>query len=375
MAGGEIEQQEFSAVAADLEDFKNVDDFSEGEQTQSPTFSISSYGADYTVDSIVSRVKKGDFFVPPFQRSFVWNIRQSSRFIESLLMGLPVPGIFVFREATTNKHLIVDGQQRLRTLEFFYRGVFEKHKPDEKSKPEVFQLKDVREPWVGKTYENLEEADRRRLDDSVIHTTIFRQELPDNDQSVYEVFERINTGGIKLSAQEIRVCVNYGDFTTLIAKMNENPKWRQIYGAYSPRLKDQELILRFFAFSEKRNEYKRPLRSFLNNYMKSKKVLDPVDAARMNSRFDAVMDAVISSVGARAFRPEGPLNTAVYDAVTVGIAARIERNATFEPARLKAAYETLLENPEFRKRYARATADEDNVKERFSLALEAFANV
>jgi uncharacterized protein with ParB-like and HNH nuclease domain len=290
-------------------------------------------------------------------------------------MGLRVPGIFVFREAATNRHLIVDGQQRLKTLAFFYQGVFNKDRNTEKSKAEIFELRDVREAWDGRTYETLDEADRRRLDDSIIHTTIFRQEAPDNDQSVYEVFERINTGGIKLSTQEIRVCVNYGEFTKLIASVNENSDWRKIYGAFSPRLKDQELVLRYFAFRENLRNYKRPLRSFLNNYMQSKREIKAEEGIALSRRFGLVMAAVIHAIRDRAFRPEGALNTAVFDAVVVAIDRRLAADSKYEPARLAAAYEALLANDEFKKRYTRATADEDNVRERFQIAIDAFSAV
>jgi hypothetical protein len=92
-------------ILEEAEDLKNVTDDAEGEDHLTKPFTISSYGADYTVDSLVKRFDTGSFFVPPFQRSLVWNVKQASRFIESLLMGLPVPGIFVFREAHTTRLL------------------------------------------------------------------------------------------------------------------------------------------------------------------------------------------------------------------------------------------------------------------------------
>src|SRR4051812_32969549 len=75
-------------------------------------FSITSYGADYTVDSLVKRMRAAAFTIPKFQRRFVWSQKHASRFIESLLMGLPIPSIFLYKEAGTNKHLVIDGQQR-----------------------------------------------------------------------------------------------------------------------------------------------------------------------------------------------------------------------------------------------------------------------
>ena len=120
----------------------NVEDETLLEAPADTSFSITSYGADYTVDTLIARLKTEAFYVPTFQRRFVWSQRHASRFIESLLMGLPVPGIFLYKEAQTNRHLVVDGQQRLRTLQYFYSGLFLERK---------FRLAGVRKEWEGKT--------------------------------------------------------------------------------------------------------------------------------------------------------------------------------------------------------------------------------
>ena len=86
-------------------------------------YRITSYGADYDVDGLVKRLKAGDIEVPNFQRSYVWRILEASRFIESLLLGLPVPAIFLARDEN-EKLLVIDGQQRLRTLQYFYNGIW-----------------------------------------------------------------------------------------------------------------------------------------------------------------------------------------------------------------------------------------------------------
>ena len=164
---------------------------------------------------------------------------QASRFIESLLLGLSVPGIFLYKEPATNKHLVIDGQQRLKTLQFFFGGTFLKKK---------FRLTNISKRWERKTYSELDEADHLKIDDAIIHTTIFQQDEPKyGDSSIYYVFERINTGGIRLSSQEIRVCLNYGKLAQLLKELNDHENWRNIYGPKSKRLKDQELILRFFS--------------------------------------------------------------------------------------------------------------------------------
>src|SRR5579884_3879606 len=87
-------------------------------------YSITSYGTDYPVDALVKRVASQDIIVPTFQRGYVWSLREASRFVESLLLGLPVPSIFLSKEVETQKLLVIDGQQRLRTLGYFYEGIW-----------------------------------------------------------------------------------------------------------------------------------------------------------------------------------------------------------------------------------------------------------
>ena len=108
-------------------------------------YSITSYGADYPVDSLVKRIEDGSIFVPSFQRGFVWPLTQASRFVESLLLGLPVPGIFLAKEQETQKLLVIDGQQRLFSLLYFYQGIFA-HTSRE------FSLSGVQSHFRGATY-------------------------------------------------------------------------------------------------------------------------------------------------------------------------------------------------------------------------------
>ena len=100
-----------------------IDDFMEEEEDVF-RYSITSYGVDYTVDRIVDRLNKGAILIPEFQRKYVWSLKDASRFIESLILGLPVPGVFFSQEKGTNKMLVIDGQQRLKSLQFFYSKKF-----------------------------------------------------------------------------------------------------------------------------------------------------------------------------------------------------------------------------------------------------------
>src|ERR1035438_4346119 len=164
---------------------EQVDDLDEAAEVIPCTYSITSYGADYPVDSLVKRMGAKDIVVPKFswtqtgaadivgfQREYVWPRPKADRFIESLLLGLPVPGIFLVKEQS-GRLLVLDGHQRLYTLHSYYKGVIHE---------ESYRLANVQERFEGKRYEDLDTEDRRRLDDSIIHATIVRQDEPRSEE-------------------------------------------------------------------------------------------------------------------------------------------------------------------------------------------------
>ena len=355
---------DLETLEEDLADLRNINDEDEDVVTTSNLFSISSFGVDYPVETLVSRMDSGLFYIPDFQRQFVWSQNQASRFIESLLLGLPVPGIFLFKESDTGKHLVIDGQQRLKSLQFFFGGLFN---------GKEFGLGGLDSDWNGKTYGILSDGDRARLGDAVIHATVFKQDLPQNEMnSVYEVFERINTGDVKLSSQEIRSCICHGNFDTFLHSLNDNPEWRAIYGPKSKRLKDVEAILRFLAFYEFDNNYSGPMKHFLNDYMEKKRNCSDEQLAPLAHVFASTVGFVIRSLGDRAFRPDRALNVAVFDSVATSIAHMLQGNRTLDEESAQRAYSALLKNDEFVRGYVRATSDPEHVRSRFREAKLAF---
>ncbi|WP_395710113.1 DUF262 domain-containing protein [Reyranella sp.] len=357
----EIEDEYRLALDVDVEDESLL------EQPGDAKFTITSYGVDYTVDTLVSRMNSEAFFVPQFQRRFVWSQRHASRFIESLLMGLPIPGIFLYKEVETGRHMVVDGQQRLRTLQFFHSGLFGER---------AFRLVGVRQQWANLTYGELSAADRLKLSDSVVHTTVFQQDEPkDTLKSLYFVFERINTGGIRLSPQEIRNCINDGPFLDTIRLLNEDRNWRAVFGSRrNARLKDHELILRFLALRERHEKYKAPMRDFLNTFTAEYSNADAGKLMALKKTFADAIKACFEAKGATVFRPIRALNAAVYEGVMLGVAERLADHSKPPPttASLAAAYDTLLKDKNFLRYCERATAVEDSVKNRRSLAVKAF---
>lgn len=330
-------------------------------------YQVSSYGADYPVDGLVKRLQRGDIAVPKFQREFVWPLPQASRFIESLLLGLPVPAIFLSRESDTQKLMVIDGQQRLKSLRSFYEGLLH---------GKEFKLRGVTKEFEGLTYRTLEDEDRRRLDDSILHAIIIKQEDPRNDDSsVYMVYERLNTTSTDLSAQEIRACVFHGSFNEYLARANRNSDWREIFGKPSPRQKDCELLLRFFALYYKLDSYKRPMKLFLNEFMSENRQLKRHDETTLNGVLEPTMALVNQAVGRQAFRPQHALNASVTDAVLVGVARRLRRGPITDQDALKMALRRVLGNDHFVDLYTVDTTDPDKVRARIGKVTDALQTV
>ncbi|TLP74152.1 DUF262 domain-containing protein [Maribacter sp. ACAM166] len=342
-----------------------VIDVEESEEASSPQiYGISSYGADYDVDGLVKRLKRGDIFIPPFQRDYVWNQAEASRLVESLLLGLPVPGVFLAKESDSNKLSVIDGQQRLKSLLFFYEGFFNPKEGDTKKR--VFRLKNVQEKFEGKTYEELEEDDRINLDDSILHATIIKQETPtDDNTSIYHVFERLNTGGRKLTPQEIRSAIYIGKLNDLISDLNDYPSWRELFGKKNNRLKDQEMILRFFAIYTSLDIYSKPLKEFLNKF--NGRYRNPTDAEleRLGAIFKRTADIIFERIGKNAFRPDRVFNAAAFEVLMVGIAKRIDDDIDFES--FANNINSLYKNQDFVDSITRATSDDKVVADRHRL--------
>ena len=340
------------------------------ERTLTPfRYSITSYGADYPVDSLVKRIGDGSIFIPSFQRGYVWTLPQASRFVESLLLGLPVPGIFLSKDEPSQKLLVIDGQQRLRTLQWFYEGVFAPTKKE-------FALQGVQSRFEGATYRKLADEDRRRLDDAILHATIVKQEEPSEDQSsVYYIFERLNTGGTALRPQEIRSAIFHGAFNDLLEALNKSDAWRLLYGSIDARMRDRELILRFLALYFFADDYKRPLKAFLNWYMGANRELRLQGKGDLVVAFEPTVDLIATAIGTAAFRPRRGLNAAVCDSVMVGLARRLRAGSVTDKASVIARYGELVGNDEFVAATERSTTDEESVRRRLALATEAFSQV
>lgn len=350
----------------------NVDDDTERDDIEEDVVHrIASYGVDFDVAGLVRRMNEGDIFVPDFQRGFVWTQKEASQFVESLLLDLPVPGIFLTLELDTEKMMVVDGQQRLKTLQYFYAGKFA-----ENDRP--FALQGVAPAFAGKRYADLREPDRRRLDNSLFHATVTRQLFPEEGMSsVFHIFQRLNTSGRRLSPHEIRQAIYRGTLLDCIRMLNGNHDWRTLFGRVNPRQKDQELILRFWAMYLNGEKYTAPMVAFLNGFAEEHRNPGEEFLRQGKSMFAEVVAAFNAALGIRAFRTGASrqLNAAVFDSMAVGLARRIKQNGIPGNRALKDATDALLKDPEYLDSVSGGTAQPASVKTRIAKATETFGGL
>lgn len=247
-------------------------------------FNLSYYGVDFTVDTIVLKLLDEEIIVPHFQRDYVWKIEEASRFIESLILRLPVPSIFLLRDKHTNRYIIVDGQQRLKTLMYFFQGSF----PNGKK----FKLKNVVQELEAKSYSELNLSDQRELKNSIIHCVVIMDE--ENSDAPFHLFERLNTTGTPLTNQEIRSALYFGAFNDLLRHISENQKWEQLVKKDN-RLTDQEYILRLIAIHFELEEYTGNMNQFLNQFMMNNRDLERYSANQILEFFDPTIEILFAA--------------------------------------------------------------------------------
>ncbi len=361
-------------IVTDL-DVERIESELEDYRSSPAEYLITTYPADFTIELLSSKLNEGEIVVPDFQRQFVWNQVQASKLIESFLIGLPVPAIFLFTEYESQKYLLVDGQQRLKTISYFLSGYFGE---ETRGSRIIFRLKGLSEKsrFYNKTFKDLNDRDQLRLKNSVLRAFIIRQLKPEDDTSIYHVFERLNTGGTYLNNQEVRNCVFFGKFNDEIkSNFNLDDSWRKILGKPNPdkRMVDIELIIRFLSLTTK-FKYEKPLKDYISKYLRrnrnpSKKFLEATEEL-----FKKTCKIIIEILGEKPFHIKRGLNAAVLDCVMTAFAKNLmlfQNNlSTTEKNNYKKKYRNLVQRLEEETLVSMATTNEETIKKRFKIAKE-----
>jgi hypothetical protein len=339
-------------------------------------FKISSWGADLSFRELIARYDDNELIKPELQRHYVWDRVEASRFIDSILLGLPVPSIFLAK-TKDEKLLIIDGYQRIMTVRDFVKGVFS----DDNTIFILSNSKRIHERWRGRSFAQLSEEEKRKIRNTTIHAIIFMQQHPvPGDTSLYQIFERINTSGRSLLPQEIRNCVYQGPLNTLLFELNENKKWRSMWGCEKrdSRMRDLELILRFFALSDPlilesdKAPYNISLKKYLNDYMGQHNAPGEIDGFKI--RFNNTVDFAYENFGSSAFHNVSPsdptklipnLSSTVFDAVMIACWKLAEEGVeSIAPAEYQLRKSKVLRNTEYQKILSQETMRSVNIRKR-----------
>lgn len=329
-------------------------------------FDLNIYPSDYTLSGLAEMWADGEIVIPDFQRNFVWTLRQSSLLIESFLLGLPVPQIFFYVDEN-ERRLVIDGLQRISSIIFFLEGYFGVETPQ--GRRQVFRLKglDEKSPYLKKRYEDLSDADQRKLRNTVLRVVNIKQLAPvENDTSMYYIFERLNTGGTPLRPQEIRNCVFSGGIVHELRNLNRLPEWRKVIGRPKPEKhqRDVEIILRVFAFFVDGKAYEKPMKSFLNDAMSSNRTAKTKAFKKFIKSFKTLTTELLNQVGERPFHVRGPINLAALDAVYTVLLPKSSKL----PKNLKKKILGLYKDKKFKENIFFNTSDSVTVRERLRIA-------
>lgn len=315
------------------------------------------WSTDWTTQTVIAQLDRGNINLSPrFQRRNAWSAGRKSSFIESLILGLPIPQI-ILAEDKNNKgsFIIIDGKQRLLSL----RQFVSKSTDIEFNQLALEGLKD-RTDLNDKTYEDLEgdpsfRTDLNTFENQTIRTVVIRGWT--DERYLYSVFLRINTGSVQLSPQELRQALHPGPFTDFIDDFSVASKLlKNALRLKEPdfRMRDVELVLRYFAYRRFASQYKGNLKLFLDTALKK------LNSAWKNNHraieqdaktFEAALATTRQIFGENAeFRKwngstfEGQINRAVFDIMAYYFSdPKIAKSATNHAQKIVAAFKTLCE--------------------------------
>ena len=296
---------------------------------------FSTYGGDFIVRQLMDMIAEKEIETPKIQRNYVWTLKIASRFIESILLDLPIPSIFLAK-VESGKFIIIDGLQRLTCLyNYIVKGTLNN---------KVFKLsssKDIHKEWRGKAFSELKDEDKRKLKNKLLHAIIVEQKEPTNFDGLFLIFERINTGGMQLNQQEIRNSIFQGPMNNLLHELNDYEPWRLMFGQSTPhaRMRDIEMILRFLTLNniESLSSEKDSLKivSKMNSFMADHRKSNEYELCAYKAVFCDTIDTIRSLFGDDVFRTNlqsiqttQKFYATVFDSIMIATAYAKKKNSS-----------------------------------------------
>jgi hypothetical protein len=300
---------------------------------------------DMTVRQICEMFEEDAIYVPPeYQRQFVWDVERESHLIESVFLGIPVPSLFLATNPDSTWE-IVDGVQRLSTLIHFMTSDKAQYARIKRTGPlEIKGLEKLSE-LHDMTYHDLPKTLQLMFQTRPIRVTVLNDKSDLNVR--FDLFERLNTGGVQLTNQEIRNCIFRGPFNGQLKKLATLPAFKT-----AVRLKDsdhqngtaEEYVLRFLAYLDNREKFEHSVKDFFNDYMRvnANKKISP----RNLRLFRTSMDALASAFPNGMTRGQAGTTSAIlFEAMAVGVAEAMDQGHDIDENTLV----SLASDPKLRK--------------------------
>lgn len=323
---------------------------------------VKTQNIEYDLETLVKKIRSGVIKLDPeYQRRHRWTDETSSGLIESLILNIPIPLIYISQDVDVDvevasemaRYSVIDGQQRLTAINRYLNNEF--------PLSGLTVLSDLN----GSYYKNLPPFLIRRLEERTLRC--LRIDSTVDAQVKYDIFERLNSGSVRLEPQELRNAVSRGPFNKLIKELAQTPNFRMLLQIDNEepesskkvqKMEDVELVLRFFALSsDNYRNMKKGFKQFLSEEMDRMNRLDSARLARMKREFLATMDLILTVLGPKAFakyRAENggytlmsSFNAAVYDALSVSVHDKIDFAEPKLPPDFATKFKTLFDDDLF----------------------------
>ena len=312
---------------------------------------IEFYTTEYNVDLLVNKLRDGEFIVPNYQREFVWDVPRKSKFIESVLIGLPIPFLF-FWEAEDGRMEIVDGSQRLRTLLEYTSDQLTLQK-----------LEEI--PYLnGTLFSDLKEARQRKFLNRSIRGIVLNENA--DPQARFDMFERINTGSMVANPAEVRRGALTGPFQTMVEDLAKNELFKKLAPISTKSINERvpdELVTRFFAYGDGLDDYRDSPNRFVFDYTKAMNenfVQNPALESMYRERFERMLAFVNRNFENGFTKKSNPKSTprVRFEAIAIGVDQAIREQPNLAESKLDNVAD-WIEGDEFKKV---TTSDAANVK-------------
>ena len=329
-----------------MENWYDIEENDNEEENGIKEYDITSTPNDYNIATLFNLIDNGIIRMPPFQRNYVWDVKRASKLIESIILGLPIPQVFLY-ERGKNNFYVIDGQQRLLSIYFFIKERFptksgkdilrdyltgtDKIEPEIISNDKYFSNFSLKLPSpIGSDTNKLNKLKYQTLGEykhtfeyiRTIRTVVIKQnESDDQDSSMYEIFNRLNTGGQNLAPQEIRMSLFYSRFYEMLLRINKCIIWRNVLGQKNVDLhfKDVEFLVRGFAMLFSHSEYKATMTKFLNKFSKNANNFDEEMVNYLDELFQSFLESC-SRLNEKSFYSQAnKFSISLFEAVFVAV--------------------------------------------------------